>query len=147
MWRESQSIGEFALVNVLVLRDVFVDAVLPRAARRPPEEALRLLEHPWAHAGVGGNTGSSVEFIRISNRQRSPLHHHSINTLDGSVTLLLLGVVHEGTLMLQQHFDAVDRPGSAEELVEFHVGHSGSQESNPNRKKIRFDWIPRWRRG
>lgn len=43
----SESSGEFALVNVLVLRDVFVVAVLPRAARRPPEEALGFLEHPW----------------------------------------------------------------------------------------------------
>lgn len=32
--------GEFVLVNVLVLWDMLVGAVLPGAARGPPEEAL-----------------------------------------------------------------------------------------------------------
>lgn len=39
----SKSAGEFVLVNVLVLRDVFVGAVRPRAARRPPEKTLLLV--------------------------------------------------------------------------------------------------------
>lgn len=43
----SQPTGEFVLVDVLVLWDVSVGAVRPRAARRPPEKAL-LLVRPGA---------------------------------------------------------------------------------------------------
>lgn len=39
----SQSTGEFVLVNVLVLWDVSVGAVLPHAAGGPPEKALFLV--------------------------------------------------------------------------------------------------------
>ena len=42
MLKISQSTGELVLVDVLVLRNVFEGAVLPRAARRPPEKALLL---------------------------------------------------------------------------------------------------------
>lgn len=59
-----------------------------------------------------------MEFIWISHREWRALYHHSINTLDGSVTVIPSGVVDEGTLVFQQHLDAVDRPSSAEELVE-----------------------------
>ena len=38
-----QFIGEFILVDILVLWDVSVGAVVPRAARGPPEEALLLV--------------------------------------------------------------------------------------------------------
>ena len=40
----AQSTGEFLPVDVLVLRDVSEGAVLPRAARGPPEEALLLAQ-------------------------------------------------------------------------------------------------------
>ncbi len=40
----SKSTGEFVLVDVLVFRDVFVGAVRPRAARRPPEKTLLLVK-------------------------------------------------------------------------------------------------------
>lgn len=39
----TQAAGELVLVDVLVLRDVFVGAVGPRAARGPPEETLLLV--------------------------------------------------------------------------------------------------------
>lgn len=39
----SQSTGEFVLVNVLVLWDMSEGAVLPCAARGPPEKALLLI--------------------------------------------------------------------------------------------------------
>lgn len=40
----AQSTGELVPVEVLVLRDVAEGAVLPRAARGPPEEALLLVQ-------------------------------------------------------------------------------------------------------
>lgn len=39
----SQPAGEFVLVDVLVLWDMSVGAVLPRAARGPPEKTLLLV--------------------------------------------------------------------------------------------------------
>lgn len=115
-----QSTGEFVLVNVLVLWDVSEGAVLPRAAGRPPEKALLLVRaEAWkgVRGGRSGHTESIVEFIGISHSEWSALYHHSINTLDGSVTVFFSGVVHKGTLLFQQHLDAVDCAGSAEELV------------------------------
>lgn len=38
-----------------------------------------------------------------------------INTLDGFITIFLSGVVHKGTLLLQEHLDAVDGPSSERE--------------------------------
>lgn len=35
-----------------------------------------------------------------------------INHLDGLLTVLLSGVVHKGTLVIQKHLDAVDRSSS-----------------------------------
>lgn len=38
-----------------------------------------------------------------------------INTLDGFITIFLSGVIHKGTLLLQEHLDAVDGPSSERE--------------------------------
>lgn len=46
----SQPPGDFVPVHVLVLWDVFEGAVLPRAARGPPEEAL-LVVHATTNKG------------------------------------------------------------------------------------------------
>lgn len=51
----SQSTGEFVPVDVLVLWDMFVGAVRPRAARGPPEKALLLV---WAT--TKGKTTSKI---------------------------------------------------------------------------------------
>lgn len=48
-----QSAGELVLVDVLVPGEMFEGAVLPRAARGPPEETL-LLEQAGACVGVRG---------------------------------------------------------------------------------------------
>lgn len=103
--------------------------------------------------------------MRYLNKDYNVWHTLKVNTtyvdaLDGSLAVFLTGVVHKGTLMLQQHFDAVHCPGSkrekymsrlqrqkgkrreradaspAEKLMELCVGNSRYQESNPNREEL-----------
>lgn len=112
-----QSAGELVPVDVLVVGVVFVGAVWSGAARGPPEEALLPV---WTLV-------CAVQFTGISHRQWSPLHNQSVDALDGSVTVFLPAVVDEGTLLVQQHLDAVDGPSSAEELVERCIRDSRSQ--------------------
>lgn len=54
-----------------------------------------------------------LAFLRKSMMKASTTTY--IKTLDGSVTVFLSGVVHKGTLMFQQHLDAVDCPNSENE--------------------------------
>lgn len=55
----SQSTGEFVPVNVLVLCDMSVGAVVPRAARGPPEKALLL---------VRATTGKTISHVKTQFR-------------------------------------------------------------------------------
>lgn len=65
--RISQSTGEFVFVDVFVLWDVFVGAVLPRAARGPPEKALLL---------VRAATGKTISHVKTSLGGLNALKHH-----------------------------------------------------------------------
>lgn len=87
-----------------------------------------------------------------------------VEALHGSDAVFFFGVVDKGTMLLQQHLDAVDRPGSgetaekrgeaggrktpgralrapadpspAEELVQHRVGDGRGQDSGPDRKQL-----------